>query len=511
MYNKGYMQNYKCLKKMNFINKFYVMGFFATDAKIDTTERPFLCKWKKHCVCNCHIYVHPKQTYFINGRRILIGHAYNPFTMEADENRILESLTEESLNQLTGIFTILEITDKGIKIVGDATCMQCTFYGVINGHFYVSTHANLIGDLLGLEWDPYIKQLTEYKFFKLFGTQLPGNLSEYKEIKRLVPNHIVTIENGEIKEKRFYWPHTCNLSKDEIVNKASNLLHNNLQLIAKKWTKPAISLTGGCDSKTTLACANGLYDKFSYFSYISSDEEKVDAEAAHSICKKLGLKHEIYDIPRDDSCFENIEDVRKVINYNCGNMRPSNANDVRKRAWFADKDLFDIEVKSWVSEIGRAYYSKRFNGRTDFGDKPTPRKCSTLYKVFAHNRSLLRRTDKAFAEYLDIYFESADENALPWQEQFFWEFRVAAWNALVITHEHRYSFDITIPYNNRILLEYLLSAPLEDRINDTIYKDIRSKMNPEIDNTNISVQNVKHTSTRAEFENAYYVLNRIIP
>ena len=59
-----------------------------------------------------------------------------------------------------------------------------------------------------------------------------------------------------------------------------------MKLIHKKWDKPAISLTGGCDSKTTLACTKGEYENYNYFSYISNDSEEVDAIAAKKICDK---------------------------------------------------------------------------------------------------------------------------------------------------------------------------------------------------------------------------------
>ena len=487
--------------------KLFYMGFLVTDTDVDDSQYPFYGTWIKKKIGIYTILHHPKQHCFICGNKMLIGHAYNPFTMESDESIILQSMNAEQLNQLTGIFTLFEFSDKKIKIYGDATCMQSTFYGVINGNCYISSHPNLIGDLLGLRWDNYIKELVEYRFFKLFGMQLPGNLSEYKEIKRLIPNYCIEITDGKVYEKRFHLPHSYRISNDEIVNNVSTLLHNNLKLISKKWKKPAISLTGGCDSKTTLACANGLLDKFNYFSYVSSDEEKVDADAAAKICKSLGINHQIYYIPANDNELDNLDETRKIIDNNCGNMWSNNANDIRKRAWFAKNDLFDVEVKSWASEIGRSYYSKRFYGRKNFGKKPTPRKCSTMYKVFFTNRKLLRKTDKVFAYYISNYFRQPEENALPWQEQFFWEFRVAAWNGLVITHEHRYSYDITIPYNNRIIIENLLSASLEDRINDSIYKAIRTKMNPAVDAANISVQNVKHTSKRALAEDLYYIIN----
>jgi len=503
--------NQICKDNKEFRNKIFARGFLVTDCDFNLSGYPFYGLWSEYTVHNCHVYVHPQQHCFIKGNRILIGHAYNPFESEYDELKILDTLNFETLNQLTGIFTVICLDDKTVRIYGDSTCMQCTFYGVINGHYYISSHANLIGDLLGLEWDPYVERLVKYRFFKFFGTQLPGDLSEYRELKRLVPNHYVDISDGVISVKRFYFPHSLLVKEDDIVDNVASILRDSLKIIADKWKKPSISLTGGCDSKTTLSCANGLYDRFGYFSYISSNEEKVDANAAHDICGGLGLEHRIYEIPPNDSDFKNIEIVRTILKHNCGDMRPNNSNDVRKRAWFAENELFDVEVKSWVSEIGRAYYSKRFAGRTNFGEKPTPRKCSTLYKVFLNYRKLLYETDRVFESYLNDYFKQAEENPLPWQEQFFWEFRVAAWNGLVITHEHRYSFDITIPYNNRILLEYLLSAPINYRINDLIHKKIRLKMDPNVDSANISVQNVNHTKNRARIENMYYAINAHLP
>lgn len=89
--------------------------------------------------------------------------------------------------------------------------------------------------------------------------------------------------------------------------------YNNLELIARKWEKPAIFCTGGCDSKTTMACAVGLYDKFRYFSYISNDSEKVEAEAAKNIVNAFGQNHKIYKIPDTDNAFQELEYTRSLL------------------------------------------------------------------------------------------------------------------------------------------------------------------------------------------------------
>lgn len=502
--------------------KLFCRGFLLTDTNIDSNIYPFYGIWKRETLYGYTLLVSPKQHYSVYKQEesclILIGHTYNPIDGLIDEQLILKNIgsaedSSDYLNQLTGVFTFIRLSNEGkkIEVFGDATCMQSTFFGTSNKHTYVSSHTNLIGDVANLEWDIYVKRLTKYKFFGLLGNSLPGDLTQFKEIKRLTPNFCAIYENAKWRMHRFYTPRKLILTNEEIADKVGILLHANMELIATKWKKPAISCTGGCDSKTTLACTSGLYHKFKYFSYISNPSEKVDALAAKTIVSALGEQHTTYIIPSDDAEVSLVDEARAIIDWSTGNITPNNRNDIRKRRFFEDTKDFDIEVKSWASEVGRAYYSKRFNGRKDFGRRPTARKCTAMYKFFLHNRKLVRQTDKVFADFLNTYFHQDSTRPIDWQEQLFWEFRCPSWNGLVITGEHRYSFDITIPYNNRMILELLLSAPIEDRINDTIYSMIRERMNPLIDKTGIAVTNVLHTSNRAKAEDLYYWLSTHLP
>lgn len=500
--------------------KLFAYGFVFSNRAFEEDGYPFYGKWiSKKIEGKGNLMLSPKTNFCIklgDGYALaLIGHAYNPFSGDYCEQDILSRLVNQAnffeyFNQLTGVFTLLIFTEDKIYIFGDAAGMQTAFYTTTPTEICIASHANLLGDILGLERDEYIKELVAYKYYPLLGDSLPGDLTPFASVKRVIPNHYVEISSKSVTTKRFYQPKKLELTKEEIVEKSAEILINNLDLIAKKWDKAAISVTGGCDSKTTLSCAKNNYGKFQYFSYISSDAEKVDAEGAKTICEALGLKHKIYSISNDDKDFLDIEAHRTILFWNTGAMRENNVNDVRKRVFFNGITDFDIEVKSWASEIGRAYYSKRFNGRKNFG-KITPRKCTTLYKFFMHNRKLVKKTDKVFKEYIQKYFNKPQKDFLPWQEQFFWEFRMSSWNGAVITGEHRYSFDITIPYNNRLLLELLLSAPLSARIEDEIYKDIRLKQMPKIDEVGVSIVNVKHTKKRAKLENLYYTIHSKIP
>lgn len=512
------------LSNESFRKYLYARGFLFTNRKnINANDYPFYGLWKSYKLLNFPLYVSPLQKSYVyeykEGFVILVGHAYNPFTMEYDENIILQNLIQRNsfkefisyLNQLTGNFIIICGNEKEVSFVGDASGMQTIFYSIFENCYYISSHTNLINDFLNVKWDEYVKRLVSYRYFKLLGNYLPGNLTQFKEVHRLVPNHYVTFSGEETRSCRFYYPHKVECSESQICDTVSDILHKSLMLITKKWLKPAISLTGGCDSKTTLACANGLYDKFQYFSYISNEAEEPDANAARKICEALKLPHILYKIPDDNSNVDNVVETGKLLRWNTGDIRDSNPNDIRKRCVLSKQKDFDVEVKSWVSEIGRAYYSKRFAGKTDFGSQPTARVATTLYKFFLFERGLVKETDRIFDRYFKEWFARDEQTPVEWQEQFFWEFRVSAWNGLVITGEHQYAYDITIPYNNRLCLESLLSVPIEERLSDSVYQLIRNKMNDKIDVVCPTVRNLKHTSKRAKLERLYYKFNTECP
>lgn len=501
----------------------YRMGFLITNKEISIVEYPFYENWKKTSVKGYNFIIHNQQKLFLYEKEdkvyFLIGHAYNPFTMVADEVVILSYISENTeefynrVNELSGNFILGFINDQDeITFMSDATCMQQIFYGKHEGYLYITSHSKLLGDICELNMVEYVKKLISYKYYKLFGLMLPGDITQYENFYRVIPNFSIIYKNGEFNHNRFYSIHTNNPKKllyEDIIKNSANILHNNMKLIAEKWDRPAISMTGGCDSKTTLSCTNGLYDRFQYFSYSSSQEEQVDVDAAKTICEKLNLQHKTYNIPLTKQ--EDYELYKEIIEYNTGKIGDkTKENEIIKRIYFVENDDFDLEVKSWVSEIARAYYYKRFN-KQKFPETPTPRYMTTLYKVFFNNRKLVKETDEIFADFLQKYYIETDFTKDDWIEIFFWEFRVGAWKGLVISGEHKLAFDITIPYNNRKLLELLLSTPIEARIMDQPHKDIQKMMNKEIYDMGISVTNVKHTDRRANIEKAYLEIHTRIP
>lgn len=505
-------------------SKLFCRGFLITnDFKFDTNEYPFFGLWNEINAFGYRLITHPLTKVHIVQRRDfavgMIGHALNPLKGTISERLILAELADvirqrdaffSLINQLTGVFSLFLITSKGISVLCDAAGLQTVFYSSCGEKCYLASHANIIGDLLDLSVDPFVTSLKKCHTFKFFGNQLPGNISQFKEVQRINPNHFVFF-HGKFDQRRFYCPHCDELDVETIYEQVTKILCETMRLIPEKWKRPAISLTGGCDSRTTLACACGVYDKYTYFSYDSQKKESVDAIAALKLSKELDLPFTYYKIPTNDAEFAGIDNYRAVLLWNGGDIRYNNAPDVRKRVFFSSIDDFDVEVKSWVSEIGRARYTKRYNGRCFFGKEPTPRVCTTFYKFLLFNRRIVRATDAVFKSYLDNYFEQDRNKPIPWQDQFYWEWHWPSRDGLNLISEQQYAYEITVPYNNRIVLELLLSVPEQMRIGDDLYSMIRSRLDPRIDKGGALIVDTNHTKVRAVLEDLYYSVNNILP
>lgn len=505
----------------------FMRGYLMTTQVQVQQGYPFYDSWRHYSFDKYHVYVHPDQTFYcVENEDIicfLIGHAYNPFTMDISETNILQSMADtdhqgriQILNQITGIFTIGWIENGTISLATDCAGMQSAYYGDVNGQFYLSSHMQLIGDLCDLQQSDYVKELTAYRFYRYYGAFLPGDLSAFDELKRIVPNTLVSCTANRFSVGRFYPDRslvmrTTEREYDEGIRLIADLLHKNMELISRKWGNPAISMTGGMDSKATVAAANGIYDRFGYFSYVSIPGEKIDADAAHRIADAIGVNHWIDSIPDNDDAFDDIHEIALLLQHNFGNIGPVNPNDVRKRAFYSRHapEKFDVEVKSWVSEIGRANYYKKFGFRK-MPKHLNPRQMTSMYKLFLHNRKLVRQTDDIFADYIRKYdFENIYN--FDASDLFLWEIRYGSWGGQVITCEHKFSFDITIPYNNRQLMELFLSLPLDRRISDQVHYDLIRHLNPAIDKTGITITNYNETKTRMYKEKLYYLVHTHLP
>lgn len=517
----------EALDKKSDLQKFlFIRGFLVTDKKIENLEAfPFYGNWNETHRDGYYFYTHNKTSvHFASNGKVtlfLLGHCYDPFLMEIEEEKILTDILKDygtdkyydRISEITGVYVTGAIENGQVKFSVDPSGMQSGCYGVIDGNFYLSSHPQLIGDICNLNMDDFVKELIDYKWYgRVMGPYLPADMTPFTNVKRIVPSIEYTYANEKISHKRF-WPLKSfdfaeGAEYDRVIDEAADILKKNMELISKKWEHPWISLTGGIDSNTTFAAANGIYERFEAFSYLSAPKEVPDVEAAKTIANAFGVKHHIYNIPDSADDISDYEMKVEIQRHNSGYIAERKGNESRKRFYLEENCGCDVEVKSWVSETIRAYWYKHY-GRSKM-PKLSPKLFRNLYKIFIFNRRLAHKIDRVFAEYIKEFEYDKIPECYPPADMHYNEVTWGSWGGLNIS-EMKYCFDITFAYNNRKFLDLMFRVPLEKRISDEHHLDLKKRLNPELYNMNIRVVNMKETDTRARLLNIIFTINSFLP
>ena len=504
----------------------FIRGFLLTDEKVDLSAFPFYGHWNATPIGSYTAYTHELQkasVYSTSDKHFFIlGHAYNPFTMEIEEEKVLARIAEayntpdywDRLAEITGVYVYGVIDGTKVEYLVDPSGMQSAYYGMVGSHFYITSHSQIIGDLNGLTMNALTKELLNYKwYYRVMGPYLPTDMTQFDEVKRIVPS-INYIFNGTTVTHKRFWPAkdlkivTDPADYQKVIKDAADILKRNMELISRKWKRPYISLTGGIDSNTTFASANGIYDRFKAFSYVSAEKETIDAAAAEKIARRFGVERLLFNIPSDSSELKDYNELVRIMDHNSGYVAPKPENESRKRVYLLQHLDCDVEVKSWVSETIRAYWYKHY-GRKSF-PALSPKLFRNLYKIFLGNRKLAHKIDKLFAAYIkDFEYESIPD-AYPPADMHYNEVTWGSWGGINISDMKIYT-DITFVYNNRKFFDLMFRVPLEKRISDQHHLDMKRVLNKELSDMNIRVVNMKETDTRAFLLNCIFNLNCLLP
>ena len=495
-------------------------GYLLTDNKLNCLDDyPFYGVWSENQIDKYFLYVQHEQTVYKktigNLTSVIIGHAYNPFDMKYKEEDLCGDLIEsysngiesyfDKVSELTGLHILLLFDDGRIIACQDACSLTGCYFGSIDDSIFVTEHPQLVADLCGLNIDPMVEKLVESKCYNIGNRHLPGNVTPYKEVKRLGANTYLNYD-GSFSINRFYPIKThpeyqTDEDKKEAIERIGQLIHNGIDCCSKKWKRCTISLSGGTDSKTTLACANGLYDKYSYFSFHSKPQELVDAEGAKKICENLGLKHTLYHIPEENSSFDDFDFIKKLLQHNTNYYVNLADNEIRKYIYLHDLNAYDIELKSWASEVARVFFERKYEIRMP---NVLNERCASVFQTrFFGHPNLLKWSDKKYAEFLQ---EIGLKNPLynfEHTDLFYWEIRMGCWGVSVISSQQLYH-RMTMPMNNRKILELFLSFPHDERKSDSVHKRVMAYMNQKVIDAEVEIPNLYFHGYRIWMEKLFF-------
>lgn len=494
-------------------------GYLLTDdSNLDIEAYPFYGLWNCTSIGPLCLYVHPYETSFIYESEsvtfILVGHAYNPFTMQHDENELLKDCAKaypdgrlfETINEWTGAFFLCAIEDSKIIALTDACSMKMCHYSVSKGHLYISSHVQMIADLLGFSLSKYAKKIRTKKVYNIGLRWLPGLTSSYDEITRIGPNLVFDYAHGEASVKRFY-PDTAHAEYQSeadfewCVEEIYRIIRNNLVLCKKKWDRAAISLTGGMDSGATFACTAGFTDQFEIFSFDCKEQERLDSAAAKEICKKTGNKHVQYHIPDSNEEIVDFDDLKHIVDHNTAYFKNLAEEEIRKIIYLRDLNDFDVELKSDVAEIGRAFYGRKYG--MDMPEVLNERECAVLQTKFFFMPWLLKQAEKAYIRFLTNTEITKPPYNYEHSDMLYWEFRIGA-AAAVTTLSMGMAQNMTFPYNNRKLFELFFAFPHDMRAEDYPQSQIMKKKMPKMVSEDVTVEDKYFGKLRITLEKTFF-------
>lgn len=496
-------------------------GYFITqDTYVDEKAYPFYGLWNVRTIGGYRAFIHKDQDFCCHEAGdvtvLIIGHAYNPFNGVYEEKQLLAQAAQayavsreaffDCINEWTGIFCVF-VFDKQVLAVQDCAGIKALYYGTVGANVCFTSHPQLVADLYDLTMDPFVKKLVRNRFYNIGNRYLPGDLSPYQELKRIGANvYLCCDESKTMTVRRFYPTRPLELRETEEayrdgIRQAYEILHKNIELAAKKWPRCAISLSGGTDSKTTLACANGMYDRFQFFSFQSKDTEITDSNAAHEICEKIGLKHDIYPIPAENAQIEDYEELKAIIVHSYGYVRGLAEREIRKHICMYRWNYFDTEIKSWISEVVRVFFKRKYG--MEFPKRLSPRHFSIFQTRYFASPGLLRKSDKIYRAYMEKFDLAEPKFNYEHTDLYYWEVRMSSWG-MMVTQSLDLCHRITFPFNNRKLVELMLSLPRERRVDDTAHNDIIAIANKDIYDANIHILNNYFLSRRIRLERTYF-------
>lgn len=370
------------------------------------------------------------------------------------------------LDNLAGRHIIFWGDENGSKICSDATGMKIVAYHT--NRTLISSHVMLIQEIAKEEenkqFEKIIKVTSRYN--------LPGNITKYENIKILTPNTLFSLNNKTIKR---FWPREDikMLNLEDIVNSIIKDSKTQLELISKEKNL-LLSLTGGMDTRTTLAMAREYVDDIELFTYSFKNASKLvyilDYEVAKDIAQKLKLNHKPFCINKG----ENYSQFKEILKSNSFLKQHSHALAKSYYDLYSQrKDL--IYIRSNLYEIIRVDY-REVRSSTDSFNLDGIVKCLFMSK------------DKYVYEFCENYMNEIQMNNIfnyDGYDLLYWEQSMGTWFSDLII-ESDLSFDSMELINCRRMLEKFLSVSLEDRKSGKIQKEIINKQWPELNDWGIN-------------------------
>lgn len=296
-------------------------------------------------------------------------------------------------------------------------------------------------------------------------------------IEPLLPNHRLCVPSWEIER---YFPRTRNRfadwDLDAKLDAFQQLWSTQMTRLIALRTKLVMSITGGADSRTSLALCSDQLKDIQFFTYTAkrvpgstwSESLALDRDLVEQIKELVPLNHRYFESEkRDPELINTLEPLLKV-----------NTTQQHSRwlvAFYADAfpDEGHTHIRGNGYEVGRAYWGVR-------KDNDTLASLRNLYmQITKGDHGHVTPEDRR------AYFDAGvrkwgydrERHGYHVRDLAYWEIRSGRWLSEIL-NETDIAFETFIPINVRALLDITLSMSLPERQNSVIFSELINRSLP---------------------------------
>ena len=375
----------------------------------------------------------------------------------ASENQILSDLAlsldehgwdkfyEKLIN--TGGSYILIVDHVSTYLFLDAT-------GTIPGYFYdtadqsfIASHPRLIAEQFGLKESRFSYNWRQHPKVGAGGRYYPGLVTEFDNVLAITPNQRFDIKN-KVSERWYPFRDLHNLSPELAASRVFDYLTNQFVWLKLHQEKFFISLSGGLDTRLTLAMSKKIAHEATYFTYF--DKEKVlntDYVITNEMSQSLGIQLKNFSsgsVPNKDFTADFYYCEGKI------RLAPTTLYQIAKNI-----PEYHTHIRSNILEVVCGFYLKnKTNHKNKFDAQKLSRlfRNATEYEFISEFQHFIELTSFVHGKFYNYHYS----------DLFYLEHGLAR-NYGPIYRGHSGSFDTYIIYNSLTILETLLSMDITDR------------------------------------------------
>ena len=372
-----------------------------------------------------------------------------------------------STHSFTGRWIVIFQASNETFLFTDPSGFRQVYYIQRNNEIWCGSQPEILKGVSNLELctEDCVIDFLQCKQFNISESAWVGNKTIYSNCYHLMPNHYLDLMHQ--KQIRFF--PSQNYQKftiGPVIDTATRILQGSFEAITKK-AKIIQALTAGFDSRVLLAASKNHSQKINYFVDKMGilDDNQQDIKIPKLLAKRLGINLTVFNSTESPPGW-----FINILSHNVTGARA--LPKTRMIYGHFTRNESRININGNGGEICRNFFNK-------YGERKNIKRWSKDELA-----EILRYKNSPFVESeLDLWNQSligiGDDVVNP-LDLLYWEQRLGNWGAQYPA-EQDIVIDEFSPFNNRLLIELLLSTPQISRIapNFDIFRELIHNMWPE--------------------------------